>query len=345
MGHGSFSPSPEIPNGDKPENDVTLSNTSADQSPDVSDIPLLDDRSSGIEPPTRFPVVGIGASAGGLHALKEFFSQVRDDAGFSYVVVVHLSSEHKSQLAELLQTSSPIPIQQVTESIQLEPNKAYVIPPGANIATVDTHLRLSEIETSRSQRSPINHFFQTLAHSHGGQAAAIILSGTGTDGTMGIRHVKQAGGLTIVQSPGESEFNGMPESAIAGRFVDLVLPISEMPGAIDRFMEFGTRVRVPLATSDMEHQHPPELSHLFQKLRFETGRDFGFYKRPTMLRRIGRRMQLHQLDSLEDYLDFLSQRPAEVQLLADELLITVTQFFRDTHVFEHLKSDVIPILR
>ena len=186
-------------------------------------------------PRSRPLVIGIGASAGGLHALKALLHHVPAESGLAVVVVVHLSPDHKSHLAELLQPHVPFPVQQVTKTMAIEPNHVYVIPPNANLSAVDTHLRLSKLEERRQERSPIDHFFSTLAAAHDGQSIAVILTGTGSDGTLGIREIKANGGLVIVQDPDEAEYDGMPQSAIATGVVDLVLPLAEIPGAILRF--------------------------------------------------------------------------------------------------------------
>lgn len=160
-------------------------------------------------------VVGIGASAGGLNALKQFFKRVPEGSGLAFVVVVHLSPEHESHLAELLQPHTSMPVQQVKETMKLERDRVYVIPPNCNLSAIDTHLRLSELEERRRERAPINHFFRTLAKTHDGHAIGVVLTGTGTDGTLGIKAIKEKGGLTIAQSPNEAEYGGMPQSAIA----------------------------------------------------------------------------------------------------------------------------------
>src|SRR5690554_817483 len=190
----------------------------------------LDDNRKNNESP--LPLVGIDASAGGLNALKQFFRHVPEDSGIAWVVVVHLSPQHKSVLAELLQPHIKMPVNQVTKTIALEPNTVYVIPPNANLNTIDTHLRLTELEERRSERAPIDHFFRTLAHTHKSKATGIILTGTGSDGTLGIKEIKEYGGLTIAQNPQEAEYDGMPQSAIATGIIDLVLPIAEMPQQI-----------------------------------------------------------------------------------------------------------------
>lgn len=288
--------------------------------------------------------MGIGASAGGLAALKTFFSHVPDNSGLAFVVVVHLSPDNESHLADLLQSSSKMPVQQVTETVKIEKNQVYIIPPNANLDTIDTHLRLSELEAARKDRAPIDHFLRTLAAVHDGHSIGVILTGTGSDGTLGIKEIKGQGGLTVVQDPSEAEFDGMPLSAIATGLIDAVLPLAEIPGYLTRFSR--TQPQVPLA--ELVGEEPPEESQLLHKIfslvKSQTGRDFTYYKRTTIMRRLRRRMQLAQLESLDDYLGLLRQEPEEVTLLSNDFLITVTSFFRDSSVFDLLQQRVIPRL-
>lgn len=291
-----------------------------------------------------FPIVGIGASAGGLAALKLFFSHVPKDSSLAYVVVVHLSPDHESHLAELLQPHVKIPVEQVTDTVELEKNRVYVIPPNANLDSIDTHLRLSELEEQRQERAPIDHFFRTLAKTHDGQSIGVILTGTGSDGTLGLREIKQSGGMTIVQDPNEAEYDGMPQSALSTGMVDLILPLAEIPEAITRFTRTDPKLPFAEERGDPDSELRPLLQRVFVQLRSRTGRDFSRYKRSTILRRIQRRMQLRQIEELSSYLDVLSQNPEEVSTLADDFLITVTSFFRDPEVFEGLEKEVIPRL-
>ncbi|MFP4622625.1 MAG: chemotaxis protein CheB [Gemmatimonadota bacterium] len=309
-------------------------------SPDTPGSAAPDDE----EAPT---VVGVGASAGGLAALKTFFAEVPADSGVVWVVVVHLSPEHESHLAELLQPHVRMPIQQVAETVPLETDRVYVIPPNANLSAIDTHLRLSDLEEHRRERAPIDHFFRTLARTHDGHSVGVILTGTGSDGTLGIREIKEKGGLTVVQDPGEAEYDGMPQSAIATGVVDQVLPLAEIPQAVLGFA--GTHPRV--TGSQDEADEPAEvdeaeerqlLQKVFAEIRSRTGRDFGRYKRSTILRRIARRMQIRRIEELDQYLELLRGEADEVRALADDLLITVTSFFRDPEVFEALEKEVIP---
>jgi two-component system, chemotaxis family, CheB/CheR fusion protein len=185
--------------------------------------------------PPEMTVVGIGASAGGLPALKKFFSLMPKKTGLAYVVIVHLSPEHESQLVDLLQPQSKMPVMQVTKTVPLKPDRVYVIPPARNLSVIDTHLRLSNLEGQRGGRAPIDHFFRTLSKTHGSHAVGLILTGTGSDGSLGLRNIKEMGGLTIVQAPEEAEYDGMPRSAIATGMVDLVLRLDQMPSHILRF--------------------------------------------------------------------------------------------------------------
>lgn len=293
---------------------------------------------------TRLPVVGIGASAGGLAALKSFFRHFPQDSGLSIVVVVHLSPDHESHLAELLQPHVKMPVQQVLETTPLEPNRVYVIPPNANLDTIDTHLRLTELEKRRQERAPIDHFFRTLARTHEGDAIGVILTGTGSDGTLGLRDIKQAGGLTVVQDPVEAEYDGMPQSAIATGLIDVVAPLSAIPNAIIEFVR--TRPQLPRLVDDEElrAEEGRLLQKVFAQLRTRTGRDFSRYKRSTLLRRIQRRMQLRHVEEFANYLELLREESDEVRSLADDLLVTVTNFFRDREVFDVLANSIVPQL-
>lgn len=302
------------------------------------------DKMSGSEKLPNFPLVGIGASAGGLAALKEFFKHVPTDSGFAFVVVVHLAPDYKSHLAELLQPHVSMPVIQVNQTLSLEPNHVYVIPPNANLETIDTHLRLAKLEEARQARAPIDHFFRTLASTHNGEAIGVVLTGTGSDGTLGMREIKQCGGLTVVQDPNEAEYDGMPQSVIAIGVADMVLPLAKIPQAILKYAEIQPKLPAVKETEDLDTEAMRLVQKIFAQLRARTGRDFTRYKRSTVLRRIQRRMQLKQIENLSSYLDNLREQPEEATVLADDLLITVTSFFRDAEVFNKLAKGVIPEL-
>lgn len=309
---------------------------------------MATDLSSSMPPANVAPspnmVVGIGASAGGLAALRQFFSAVPADSGLAFVVVVHLSPDHESHLAAVLQPSVRIPVQQVTETVALEPNHVYVIPPGRNLSTIDTHLRLDKLEPNRAQRAPIDHFFRTLSKSHDGQSIAVILTGTGSDGTLGLKEIKERGGLVIVQDPNDAEYDGMPQSAVATGLADFVLPLSKIPRRVLAMANSTPHFNLPLNGEEPTDEQRVLLHKIFAQIRSHVGRDFTQYKRSTIMRRISRRMQLRQIRQLTEYLQRLEDEPNEVQALADDLLITVTNFFRDPEVYSLLESDVIPKL-
>jgi two-component system CheB/CheR fusion protein len=288
----------------------------------------------------RFGVVGIGASAGGLQALQHFFEVMPATSGLAFVIVMHLAAEHESHLTELIQPYTTMPVRQVQEALKIERNHVYVIPPNRNLSTIDSHLRLSPLEEARRDRAPIDHFFRTLADTHGEHAIGIVLSGTGSDGTIGLQRIKEAGGLTLVQEPTEAAYDGMPRSAVAGGQVDLVLPIHAMPA---RLLDYATHPPM-LAASDEDAAEQTALRQILTLVRRQTGQDFARYKRSTVLRRVLRRVQIHQLPDLSAYARFLQANAAEVAALYQNLLISVTNFFRDPAVFARLEQVVIPQL-
>lgn len=256
------------------------------------------------------------------------------------MLVVHLSPDHKSHLAELLQPHVGFSVEQVTDVTPLEVNRVYVIPPGRNLSTIDSHLRLSPLEPERRERAPIDHFFRTLAKTHNGNSAAVILTGTGGDGTLGIQEIKAKGGLTVAQDPAEAEYDGMPRSAIASGFIDLVLPLNQIADRVVGFLQ--TKPRVPIVEEPPRADSRPLLQSIFTHIRTRTGNDFSHYKRSTIMRRVRRRMQLSRIEELDDYLSLLREKPEEVRALAEDFLITVTSFFRDPEVFAHIERVVIP---
>ena len=292
----------------------------------------------------RPTIVGIGASAGGLQALKHFFAAVPPDSGLAYVVVIHLASDRESHLADLLQPHAAIPVTQVTETTLLGLNQVYVIPPDHNISAIDSHLRLTPLEERRQDRAPIDHFFRTLADSFDGHAVAVVLTGTGSDGTQGVRRIRERGGIVIVQDPAEAEFDGMPRSALESGAVDIVLPVGAIPGRILQLEETRPRVHVPAQLGRTEEADGEPVPRILTWIRTRTGHDFSRYKRSTVERRLERRMQLRGLVQASEYLKLLRGSPEETAALADDLLINVTSFFRDRAVFEHVEHEVIPSL-
>ena len=290
------------------------------------------------------PIVGIGASAGGLAALQTLLGEITDAPGAAFVVVMHLSPDHESHLAELLQSHCKLVVQQVAGTVAIEADRVYVIPPGANLDVVGNQLRLSALESERLDRAPIDHLFWTLAESRDGDAIGVILSGTGTDGSLGLREIRERGGLAFVQEPHEAEHDGMPEAAIAAGAADRVLSVAEIARALVRHLKVvravpGISSRGGAALS-LELRD--SLDKILEQIRTRTGMDFGHYKTSMVLRRIRRRMHFNEVASLEAYLARLLEDPDEARRLADDMLIKVTSFFRDPGVFAALASEVIP---
>lgn len=285
--------------------------------------------------PTR--VVGLGASAGGVGALRTFFQHTPTDTGLAFVVILHLSPEHESHLSDVLQQVTKMPMRQVDTTVPIEPNHVYLISPAKHLSMADGHLSLSEPEQPLGARVAIDIFFRTLASNQGRNAVAVVLSGAGSDGSLGLTRVKEEGGLTIAQDPTEAEYDSMPRSAIATGQVDIVLPVAQIPRQILSYYEQAERIRLPSVASKGDADNDA-MRELFVLLRVRTGHDFANYKRATMLRRISRRLQVNGVTDLPAYLQFLRERPAEIQALLRDLLISVTNFFRDREAFEALDA-------
>lgn len=300
------------------------------------------------------PVVGLGGSAGAITALRQFFEAMPADSGMAFVVIVHLSTEHESLLAEILQRSTLMRVVQVRETERLEPNTVYVIPPRKSLTTMkDGTLRLSELPVERGKHVAVDLFFRTLADTHGPHASAIVLSGGDGDGAIGIKRIKERGGLTIIQEPEEAEQGGMPRSAFATGMIDWVLPVADIPARLLKYHELETKLRLPQEEGPQPAKPmptPPEadeslLREILAFLRARTGRDFSYYKRATIVRRIGRRMQVNGVEDMTAYLDCLRTRPGEAGALLQDLLISVTNFFRDSDCFDALQSQVAALFR
>ncbi|HEX8963117.1 MAG TPA: chemotaxis protein CheB, partial [Rhodocyclaceae bacterium] len=288
-----------------------------------------------------FPIVGIGASAGGLEAVEQFLKHVPADSNMACVVVQHLAPNHKAAMPELLQRITPMRVVEAREDMQVKPGCVYIIPPNKDMAMHNGRLRLSPPEAPHGLRLPIDFFFRTLAADREQFAIGVILSGMGSDGTLGMRAIKDNAGLTLAQSPADAKFDGMPRSAIDAGVVDIVAPAGELPGRILAFLQ-----HTPLARSEaeVEAQAQSALDKILLLLRVQTGHDFSLYKKSTLYRRIERRMGIHQLDRIAAYARFLRENPQEVDLLFKELLIGVTSFFRDPEAWETLRTHALPAL-
>jgi two-component system, chemotaxis family, CheB/CheR fusion protein len=290
----------------------------------------------------RFLVAGLGASAGGIQALKEFFSRVPEDSGIAYVVILHMSPEHESKLAEILQTTSPIPVTQVRDRVRIEPNHAYVIPPNQSLAIKHGHLSLSPMTGMEERRSPVDNFFRTLAEANRELAVSVILSGTGANGSLGVKRVKEYGGVAIAQDPKEAEYPDMPNHAIATTLVDYVLPVAEIPAKIISYKDHLGTLQIPVEPEERQPTDDEALANIFAQLKLRTGHDFSNYKRSTVIRRIERRMGVREVANLQDYASFLRENAEEAQMLLKDLLISVTNYFRDTESIHLLAREVLP---
>jgi len=292
----------------------------------------------------NFLVVGIGASAGGVQALRDFFHHVPENPNIAYVVILHLSPDHDSKLAEVLQLTAKIPVVQVTQKMHIMPNNVYVISPNQHLTMSDDEIEVSPNLNIEERRAPVDIFFRTLADSHGQRAVCVILSGTGANGSMGLKRIKELGGAAFVQSPREAEFSEMPRNAIATDVVDEVLSVHEIPTRIQEYQQNLGTVLIAEEAEKRPDDQQHALREIFSQLRLRTGHDFSNYKRPTLLRRIERRINIRSLPNLPAYASYLQQNPEEISALLKDLLISVTNFFRDAKAFETLEQEVLPAI-
>jgi two-component system, chemotaxis family, CheB/CheR fusion protein len=292
----------------------------------------------------RLSVVGLGASAGGIKALKEFFARVDPQSGCAYVVILHLSPEYDSRLAEVLQSDARIGVAQVTGSTRIQPNHVYVVPPNRSMAIADGHLSLSELTRAEQRRSPVDVFFRALADAQGAGAVCVILSGTGPNGSQGLKRVKEYGGLVLAQDPAEAEYDDMPRSAIATGLVDVVLPVAQMPERIATYFDHLRTSAAVLPAGAGATADSDALQDVLTLLRVRTGHDFSNYKAATLRRRVERRLHVRNMRSLGEYAQLIRHEPDEAVALMRELLISVTHFFRDADTWELLGQKIIPRL-
>lgn len=301
----------------------------------------------------NFPVVGLGASAGGLRALQTLFQHAPGQMGMAFVVVLHLAPDLESQVAALIQRVTVMPVSEVRTTTPIQENHVYVVAPGTHIEMSDGCLRVVEQPSTVGRPFVIDHFFRTLADAHERRAVGVVLSGSGSDGTIGLGRLREVGGLTLAQSPDDAEHPEMPRAAIKAGWVDIVLPAAEIPPRLMELWENVQRIApqdAVLADDLYDSGQSPltsaerALSEILMHLRVRTGHDFRFYKRATVLRRIERRMQFNGQSDLAAYRDFLRATPDEASALLGDMLIGVTQFFRDSEAFEFLEQEMIPTL-
>ncbi|MEX2589414.1 MAG: chemotaxis protein CheB, partial [Chitinophagales bacterium] len=289
-----------------------------------------------------FPVIGIGASAGGLDAFKKLIKAIPEDSGMAFVLVQHLDPHHKSLLPEILQKETSVPVVEITDDIKVEPNHIYVIPSNKMMVVKDSVLLL----TKRPKKSitdrtlPIDLFFTSLAEVHQSHAIGVVLSGTGSDGTLGLKMIKDHGGITIAQEEASASYNGMPHSAVQANVVDFILTPEKIPRKLIELCS-----NMDKSDEDLQNLLQPD-EEVFKKilalLSIRKGVDFTYYKQTTVRRRILRRMALSKIDKLAAYLKKIRENTAEQNILYQDLLIPVTAFFRDTDTFDYLCENVFP---
>jgi len=289
-----------------------------------------------------FPTVGLGASAGGLEAFEQFLKKMPLNSGIAFVLVPHLDPTHASMMVELLRRYTQMEVIEASDNVEIEPNKIYVIPPNRDLAIHKGALLLTEPQEPRGLRMPIDFFFRSLAEDQGERAIGVILSGTGTDGTMGVRAIREAGGMSMVQDENSAKYTGMPRSAINTGLVDYILPVEKMPEQLISYVNRSYPKKKP-RTDDLKGI-PKSYRKVLSLIRLKTGHDFSYYKKNTIFRRIERRMNVHETRDIDSYLKYLQEHPEEVTMLFKELLIGVTNFFRDPDAFDLLKRKVLPSL-
>ncbi|GJQ58598.1 MAG: chemotaxis protein CheR [Candidatus Scalindua sp.] len=290
-----------------------------------------------------FPIVGLGASAGGLEALEGFVSHLPSNVNIPFVIIQHLSPKYKSIMPELLKKYTPLRIFVIEEGMKIEPNCIYLNPPNKYVSLIHCTFQLTEPGEAHGPKLSIDHFFRSLSEERGEKAICVVLSGTGTDGTLGLKAVKSEGGMTMAQDELQAKYNGMPRSAIETGLVDYVLTVEKMPGEIIKYVEqpYIKGVKRPVTHQESFRNF---MHTIFTMIQSETGHDFSNYKPNTIHRRIERRMAVHHIEKISHYVDYLRQYPAEIETLYKDLLIGVTNFFRDPEAFDILKEKVLVTL-
>jgi two-component system CheB/CheR fusion protein len=289
----------------------------------------------------HFPVVGVGASAGGLEAFKRLLKAIPESSGMAYILVQHLEPNHESMLPEILQKNTPIPVEEITDKVHVEPNHIYIIPSNKLLTADDGRLRLKP-RPKNKKSLPVDLFFTSLAVVHGSHAIGVVLSGTASDGTQGLKAIKERGGLTFAQEQGSAAFRGMPQNAIDAGVVDFILTPEEIPVQIAR--STGGFKEGPAEPEEEQPDEEGAFRQLLTLLRLRKGTDFTYYKQTTIRRRTERRMGLNKIRTIRAYVDFFREDPAEQDLLYQDLLIPVTGFFRDPATFDTVRESLLPLL-
>lgn len=289
-------------------------------------------------------VVGLGASAGGLKALEDFFDALPKNTGMAFVVIVHLAPDHESSMTEILQEHTSLTVNKIEKRTKIRANNVYIIPPGKLLKLEDDHLVLFESQKNYHKLTTIDTFFRSLGTEKGSNSACVIFSGSGSDGSVGLKTVKEYGGVVIAQNPLEAGSDGMPRSAIDTGLVDLTLSVRDIPAKLIDYSKSLKQIKIVAEPEVLPDDETTALRKIFSKINLKTGHNFSQYKRKSVLRRIERRMRVNHLHTLAEYLDYINSHSDEVQKLFKDLLISVTNFFRDQDAFVELENKVIPAL-
>jgi two-component system CheB/CheR fusion protein len=290
---------------------------------------------------SQFPIVGIGASAGGLEALEGFFKNMPENNGMAFVVIQHLDPTRVDIMPEILQRITSMKVLHASDELELKPHHVYVIPPNKSMSLIDTKLHLFDPVKSQGLRLPIDIFFRSLAAYRLEASIGIILSGMGSDGSLGIKAIKEEGGMVLVQEPTTAKFDGMPRSALEAVIADIVAPAEELP---DKLINLLKILSIAKRDLDSKIKNKTNLDKIIILLREQSNHDFSLYKKNTLLRRIERRKSIHQIDTIQNYVRFLKENPKEIEILFREMLIGVTNFFRDVALWDELKEKILPEL-
>src|SRR3569833_180031 len=288
---------------------------------------------------TRYlPVVAIGGSAGAFSAIEKFFTHMPADSGMCFVIIMHLSPDHKGQMAEVIKNFTSMPVHEAIDGMPVEPDHIYVIPPNKDMGIHNRKLLLLNITVYNGFRQPIDYFFQTLADDQWNHAVGIVLSGMGSDGETGLRMIKEKLCMAMAQDPETADYDSMPRAAVATNLVDYVLAPEEMPIKLIQYLNHPVLSEEPTEQARSEIRNTNSVQKILMMLRSQTVHDFSLYKKSTVIRRIDRRIAFHQLPDYIHYVTYLRENPHEIEILFTELLIGVTKFFRDAAAFESLKQ-------
>jgi len=294
-----------------------------------------------ITDPDNFLIVGIGASAGGLEALEQFFANMPENNGMAFVVIQHLDPNYVGMMPELLQRITKMKVMQATDGLKIRPNCVYVIPPNKRLSVLNRNLHLFELLESDGLRLPIDFFFCSLANDQHEKSIGIILSGMGSDGSLGLKAIKEKNGIVLVEDPIAAKYDAMPGNALKAVVPDIVASAGELPAKLISFLHFTPAT---VQDPDYEIKNKSNLDKIIILIREQSGHDFSMYKKNTLFRRIERRKGIHEIAKIQDYVRFLQENPQELDILFKELLIGVSSFFRDEAVWEKLKENVLPKL-